>query len=62
MSVPVGNYPISLIGLGKSEEIWQIFDASLTKFVTKKLRKFAFSDLFWQMGLPTPLARQARPS
>ena len=51
MSVPVEIFRISAICPRKSEEIGQIFDAALTKFVTKKLRKFVFSDQIRQTHL-----------
>jgi len=37
MSVPVENLRFSQASARESEEIWQGFDAMLTKFVTKKL-------------------------
>ncbi len=44
MSVPVENLRFSNAQAWKSEEIWQSFDAKLTKFVTKKLWVFVVGD------------------
>lgn len=64
MSVPVENRGFCLIGAGKSEEIWQIFDTALTKFVTRNRIDFLFiappmsGDL---QGLTIPKKQDIKP-
>lgn len=55
MSVPVENLRFSKASAGKSEEIWQDFDAKLTKFVTKKLWVFVVGDLIRHLSYMQPM-------
>ncbi|SDX90683.1 hypothetical protein SAMN04515617_10824 [Collimonas sp. OK242] len=60
MSVPVENLRFSKASMGKSEEIWQSFDAKLTKFVTKKLWIFVVEDLIRHLAYAQLLRYEMR--